>query len=182
MLQTIEITKQLEIPILNMHLHSGVYFTMPDRKVFLFEEYQSQYLQKLTAFRDTCAASIGDSDIKICVENCGDFGNPYTQMALEALLKSPVFALTFDIGHNAEANYIDEPTIMKFSDRLAHFHIHDALAKSNHLVLGSGDVNLPKYLDLAKSHDCRAVLEVKTVAGLQKSVKWLDELTTFNNI
>jgi sugar phosphate isomerase/epimerase len=172
-LQTIEIAKQLEISILNMHLHSGVYFTMPDRKVFLFDEYQSEYVRKLSAFRDICTTAIGDSDIKICVENCGDFANPCTQKGLEVLLDSSVFALTFDVGHNAGAGYSDEPIIMKYADRLAHFHIHDALGKSNHLVLGSGDMDLMKYIDLAKSHNCRMVLEVKTVAGLRESLKWL---------
>jgi sugar phosphate isomerase/epimerase len=43
------------------------------------------------------------------------------------------------------------------------------------LKLGEGDVNIAKYLDLAKEHDCRAVLEVKTVDGLRQSVNWLKE-------
>ena len=32
-----------------------------------------------------------------------------------------------------------------------------------------------KYLDLAAGHDCRVVLEVKTVDGLRQSVSWLKE-------
>jgi len=175
-LQTIEIAKHLNVPILNMHLHSGVWFTLPDKKVFLFDEYEPEYLRKLTAFRDACTAAIGDANIKICIENCGDYGDKtYIQKGLALLLKSSVFALTFDIGHNAGANYVDEPTIMEYVDRLAHFHIHDARGRSNHLMLGDGDVDLPKYLDLAKTHNCRAVLEVKTIDGLRLSVAWLKE-------
>jgi len=147
---------------------------LPDKKVFLFDEYESEYMRKLTAFRDACAAAVGDADIKICVENCGDYeGKRYIQKGLALLLESPVFALTFDVGHNAGARYSDEPTIMEHTDRLAHFHIHDASGRSNHLILGEGDVDLKKYLDLAIAHDCRAVIEVKTVYGLQKSVEWL---------
>ena len=177
MLQTIEVAQQLKVPILNMHLHSGVYFTLPDKKVFLYEKYESEYLQNLTAFRDTCEAAIGNTDIKICVENCGDFANLYVQKSLDILLESSAFALTFDVGHNAGAGYSDEPTIIKYADRLAHFHIHDAIGKSNHLVLGSGDVDLQKYLELAKSYNCRGVLEVKTVTGLRESVVWLRKNT-----
>ena len=159
-----------------MHLHSGVWFTLPDKKVFLFDEYEKEYLRKLTVFRDACASAIGDADIKICVENCGDYGDKtYIQNGLALLLESPVFALTFDVGHNAGANYVDEPTIMEYADRLAHFHIHDASGRSNHLILGDGDVDLPKYLELAKEHNCRVVLEVKTVDGLRQSVAWLKE-------
>ena len=89
------------------------------------------------------------------------------------LLESPLFALTFDVGHNAKADYTDEPIIMDNASRLAHFHIHDAKGKDNHLIFGEGEVDLPKYLDLAKKHNCRAVIEVKTVDGLRRSVAWL---------
>jgi len=54
-------------------------------------------------------------------------------------------------------------------------HIHDASGHKNHLKLGDGDVDLMKYLDLAKSHECRVVLEIKTVDGLRQSVYWLKE-------
>jgi sugar phosphate isomerase/epimerase len=174
-LQTIEAAKQLSVPVLNMHLNNGVYFTLPTRKVFLFEEYESEYFQKLTAFRDVCTAAIGGADIKICVENGGgDFApDSFTRKGLDLLLKSQAFALTFDIGHNASHAFADEPTIMECVNRLFHMHIHDACDRSNHLPLGEGELDLAKYLDLARTHDCRAVLEVKTAAGCQKSVNWL---------
>ena len=173
-LQTIDIAKRLTVPILNMHMNPGVWFTLPDKKVFLFDEYESEYMQKLTAFRDACTVAIGGSDIRICIENCGDYGDkPYLRKGLALLLESTVFALTFDVGHNAGASYSDEPTIMEYADSLVHFHIHDTSGRSNHLTLGEGDVDLKKYLDLAIAHDCRAVIEVKTIDGLRKSVEWL---------
>ena len=173
-LQTIETAKQLAVPVLNMHLHSGVWFTLPDKKVFLFDEYEPEYIKKLTAFRDVCTAAISNTDIKICVENCGDYARfPYLKKGLMLLLESPVFALTFDVGHNAAADYADEPTIMEHIENLYHMHIHDASGRKNHLKLGDGDVDIAKYLDLAKEHDCRVVLEVKTIDGLRQSVDWL---------
>ena len=177
MLSLIEIAKRIDMPILNMHLHPGTYFTMPDKKIFLFEEYEREHLQKLTVFRDACTESIAAADIKICVENCGDYaGKSYIQKGLALLLQSPVFALTFDVGHNATANYSDEPTIIKYADRLAHFHIHDAaFGRGNHLTLGDGDVDLTRYLDMARTHNCRAVLEVKTADGLRCSAEWIKQ-------
>ena len=35
--RTIEVAKQLHIPVLNMHMNHGVYFTLPTKKVYLFQ-------------------------------------------------------------------------------------------------------------------------------------------------
>ena len=173
-IRMIEIAKQLKIPLLNMHLNRGDHFTLPDRKVALYDEYSMEYTQKLIVFRNACEKAIGNTDIKICVENCGDYkDNPYLRKGLALLLESPLFAQTFDVGHNASAGYTDEPTIMKHITKLRHIHLHDASGRNNHMILGSGDVDLKKYLNLAEYHDCRVVLEVKTVEGLRQSVSWL---------
>lgn len=175
-LEVIDIAKQLGIPLLNMHMNRGDHFTLPDGKVALYEVYKAEYLQKLADFRDKCAAAVGADDIKISLENCGDYGQcGYMREGLDVLLQSPVFALCFDIGHNAAAGYTDEPVIMARASRLCHMHLHDAKDRSNHLILGDGDVDLMKYLRTADARDCRVVLEVKTVDGLRSSVKWLKE-------
>ncbi|MDD4125932.1 MAG: sugar phosphate isomerase/epimerase [Eubacteriales bacterium] len=173
-LQVIEIAKKLDIPVLNMHLNRGDHFTLPDRKVSLYDVYKKEYLYKLTDFRNKCVTAIGDADIKICVENCGDYARcPFIVEGLDILLQDFKFALCFDIGHNAAADYSDEPTVMKRAERLCHMHVHDAKGLKNHLTLGDGNVDIKKYLILAKEHNCRAVLEVKTVDGLRKSVAYL---------
>jgi hypothetical protein len=46
-------------------------------------------------------------------------------------------------------------------------HLHDALGKKNHLALEMGELDLLRYLDLAKNHHCRIVIGTKTVAGLR---------------
>jgi len=172
-LETIEIAKHLSVSILNMHLSAGVYFTLPNKKVFLFDEYETEYLKKLVAFRDISTRAIGDSSLRICIENCGGYV-PFQVKSLDLLLKSPVFMLTFDIGHNASAGFADEPLILERADKLCHMHIHDVVPnKKDHITLGKGELDLMKYLNLAKERDCRAVIEVKTVAGLRDSVEWL---------
>jgi sugar phosphate isomerase/epimerase len=52
-------------------------------------------------------------------------------------------------------------------------HVHDAKDKSDHLPLGAGELDLPKYFYLAKIQDCRIVLETKTVSGLKESIEWI---------
>ncbi len=171
-MDTIAIARALDIPILNMHLPKGVYFTLPDRKVYLFDEYRTQYLQSMSRFRDDCENAIGDSPITICIENCDGF-LPFQQEAIDLLLESPVFGLTFDIGHNHSIGGTDEPFILERVQRLRHTHIHDAAGKQNHMALGAGELGLSTYFSLAETQNCRVVLETKTIDGLKRSVHWV---------
>lgn len=172
--ETIELAKKLDIPVLNMHLSRGVHFTLPDRKVFLFDKFREEYLKGITAFRDLCSDCIGGSGIRVCVENYTGYTD-FQKAALDALLDSDVFGLTLDVGHNHCQDYRDEPAIMGRADRLHHMHMHDCIGKKDHQALGVGEVNLHKYFDLADEQRCTVLLETKTIAGLRKSVQWKNE-------
>ncbi|OJU09456.1 MAG: hypothetical protein BGN88_10025 [Clostridiales bacterium 43-6] len=173
-LQTIETAKQLGVPVLNMHMNPGVWFTLPDKKVFLFEEYKTEYLHKLAYFRDKCTVAVGNADIKICIENTRSFQLDFVEKSISRLLESPVFGLTFDIGHNAGDSFKQQPVIEHNINRLCHMHLHDyEKTRGDHLPLGEGELDLPKYLEIAKTHNCRVVLETKTIAGLKESVQWI---------
>ena len=168
----IKIAKLLNVRVLNMHMAKGVYFTLPDRKVLLFSEYKDRYLESIVDFRDMCENAIGGADIKICIENCDGYED-FQKEAIEILLESQVVALTFDVGHNHGIGGTDEEFIMKHKERLTHIHLHDAKGRKNHLTLGTGEMDIEKYLSLAKEQNCRVVLETKTIAGLKQSVEWL---------
>lgn len=170
--KTIDVAKKLNIPVLNMHMNHGVHFTLPDRKVQLFEKYESDYLASWKKFISMCEDRIGDSDIKICVENTEGF-RKYEKNAISLLLYSSVFGLTWDIGHSNSVNNIDESFILEHEDRLTHFHIHDSIGSKNHMTLGTGEINLHQRLSIAQKNNCRCVIETKTVESLRKSVDWL---------
>ena len=170
--ETIQLAKRLEIPIINMHLPRGVHFTMPDKKIYLFAEYKEQYLKSIRDFRVMCEKAIENSNMMICVENCDGF-LPFQMEAVDILLQSGVFGLTFDIGHNHSCGNLDEPYIMQNKAHLHHMHVHDAIGSKNHLALGTGELDLLHYLTLAQESQCRIVLETKTIDGLKQSVSWL---------
>lgn len=171
----VALAKELGIRKLNMHMSRGAKYTLPDRVIYFFEAYQEQYFDRIRTFRDECQRVIGDSGILICVENTAGF-LPFQREAVEILLESPAFALTYDIGHNYCSGNMDEDWILHHSDRLSHFHIHDAMeGKKDHRTLGTGELDVKRYLDLAEALNCTVVLETKTVDSLAQSMSWLRE-------
>lgn len=173
-LDTIRAAKKLNIPVLNMHMHNGVQVTLPQRKVQMFEQYREAYLKNLILFRDCCESEIGESKLKISVENTGGYF-PFQREGVEMLLESPVFSLTWDIGHSFVEGESDEPFLMEHQDRLQHFHVHDAYEKHDHLALGTGKLDVAQRLVTAARHHCTCVVETKTIEALTLSIKWLED-------
>ena len=141
---------------LNMHMNPGIYITLPDRKVQMYERDFETYMKSFAAFRSLCEEWIGEA--------------------------SPVFGLTWDIGHSKAIHETDVPFITEHQDRLIHFHIHDATETpaKNHLALGDGELDLTARLQLAAQRNARCVLETKTIEALKKSVAWLKEHQLWN--
>ena len=160
--------------ILNMHMNHGIYITLPDRKVQMYERDFEVYMQSFEIFRSLCEEWIDGRDVMIAVENTDGFRD-YEKKVIEYLLESPKFGLTWDIGHSKATGEKDVPFLMEHQNSLIHFHIHDGSEKPprNHLALGDGEINLKERLSLAESRGARCVLETKTVAALKQSEQWL---------
>ena len=185
--RSIEVTKAL-LPLrdhygdasqpltINMHMHHGIYITLPDRKVQMYDRDFDTYMKSFSVFREKCEEWIGDSDIKIAVENTDGF-REYEKKAIDYLLESPKFGLTWDIGHSKAIGEKDVPFIMSHRDHLIHFHIHDGseVPPRNHLALGDGEIDLKERLSLAEQRNARCVLETKTIDALKKTTIWLME-------
>ncbi len=171
--ETIDLAGEAGIPLLNMHLAKGAVYTLPERKVYFFGEYEEEYLTRIRAFRELCEDAIGSGSIRIAIENTDGF-EPYQVKAIDLLLESPVFALTMDIGHNYCTGGRDEQVIFPREQWLKHMHMHDAAnGNKDHRSLGTGELDIPGYLALADQHNCTVVLETKTEEGLRSSVQWL---------
>lgn len=173
MLKTIEIAKALAIPTLNLHLLRGIYVTLPERRTYVYAENMDFYLEKLRAFREAVTAAIGESGIRVCVENTDGYDLPFLREALRVLLESPAFALTLDVGHDHAIGGIDLPVILEKKERLRHMHLHDARGTNVHLALGDGEIDKAGFLALARECGCRVVLETKTIEALRASARWV---------
>lgn len=169
MLDTIVLCRESGIPLINFHMSEGVHFSLPDRKLYLFEEYESIYQKRLLAFREACHQA-ADNSVRLCIENTG-LRMPLIFRAIDLLLQSPAFALTWDTGHDHSAGGTDAPFLLARKDRLIHMHLHDALGKKNHLALGTGEIDLKAVLNAASPQ--RVVIEVKAPDELTASVSYL---------
>ncbi len=172
--RTLRVAERIGAPLLNMHMNQGIYITLPDRKVNLFGEYREEYMASIQRFRQMCEEAAGSLGIKICIENTGGYQD-FEKDAIDELLGSDMFALTWDIGHSHACGNVDEDFMMARKDRLYHFHIHDALGSKNHRTLGTGEIDLEQRIGIARECGCRCVLETKTIEALRESVAWLKE-------
>lgn len=170
--KTAALAKELGARVINMHLMRGVYVTLPEKRIFLNEVYNDEFMRRVRAFGKRMESILAGSGTYICIENTDGF-LPYELDAIEALLENEHFGITLDIGHNACINYADDEFVNRFEDRLMHMHLHDAAGKNPHLAFGDGNIDLEKYISLGKKHGVTAVIEVKTVSGLEKSVNYI---------
>ena len=169
----IALAKEIGAKVLNMHFNRGVVFTLPSQKVYVFEKYLSEYLDGLRKVRDLCEREIGDSGIRICIENTNGW-LPWQAAALDVLLESPVFDLTLDVGHDHCTGGGDLDVILNRAHKLCHMHLHDAIRPNrDHQALGTGELDIAARLALAEKQDCSVVIEVKTADALTDSVRWL---------
>ena len=166
---------EIGAPVINMHLLKGVYVTLPGKVILLTDVYKENYIERVKSFISMCEEIIGDKPLKIAIENVDS--NPFTEsqlVALEYFMKSPVFALTLDVGHDDCMGGKDRGVFNKYPEKLVHMHLHDSDGKHPHLPLGKGTVNLKEKLELLKCGNT-CLIEVKTIAGLVESVNYLNK-------
>ena len=163
------------IPKITMHMQPGTYSTVNGRKTYLCAQLKDRYLELVSDFRRFAEEELQGSDTLLCVENTSGF-LPYQREAIDLLLESQRFGLTFDIGHSFKAGGEDEGFILAHADRLYHFHIHDCSVKANHLALGAGGMEIARYVRLARERGCSVVTEVKESGALLRSKEYLMEM------
>lgn len=173
-LEAIDFCKKIQAPIINIHFAKGNIVTLPSGKNYLFEHYQEEFYENLINYREACEKAIGDSDVRVAIENTGGWV-VYEQKGIELLLESPVFGLTMDIGHNHEISDMDLPFFERHANRLIHMHAHDGWDTTNHQALGTGEIPLDDRLQMAKDNNATVVLETKTIESLKGSIVWLKE-------
>ncbi len=160
--------------LINIHFERGVWVTLPEKKIYLFDSYREAFHRRVLALRDRVEQMAVGRGPLISIENTGGW-LPFQREAIELLLQSPTFCLTWDVGHSTMAKEDDDGFQRAHAQRLRHMHLHDVRNGVDHQPLGTGQVDIEERLQMAARQDCTVVVEIKTVEALEQSVEWLKE-------
>jgi sugar phosphate isomerase/epimerase len=157
--------------LLNLHINPGVYFTLPDHRVWIFDQYRQRFKETLVESM-TYLLDMGKSNgVTISTENSSNFHLPFITEALKELVRLDGFCITWDTGHDAKVAYAERPVLLSHKERIVHIHLHDYDGKSDHQVLMTGEIDIPGMLAFAKERNARVLVETKTSLSLQQSME-----------
>lgn len=164
------------VNILNIHLSKGPIVTLPDKKVYIYEQYSEKYNDIIIDSFKKISDLAQKTKIKVCVENSENFHMPFIRNVIPKICSLDGIMLTWDIGHDAKTGYKEREVFLKNSDKVKHMHLHDYDGISNHKPLFSGNVDIKEKLLFAKENQISVVIEVKTEEALIESVESLNKL------
>ena len=169
-----EAINQLKIGINNnikyftIHLNSGIYFTLPNKKFFLNEKYKNVYLKNLTKSCEELNNFAKNNSIHINFENTKI--HDFTQDAIKIISNYDHLGFTLDIGHNEKNKNLAFP-IFKETNKIKHIHLHDFDGKTDHLPIGKGIIDFNKYQSVLKEN--YIVIEIKQTDELLESINYI---------
>ena len=157
---------------LTMHLDAGVYFTLPDEKVWLYARHREAFTENLLTAMDVLVGRVERMSGRLLIENDSAWTMGYIGAAVDGLLArhGPSLGLTWDVGHDAAAGYAHTPRLTAHLDRIAHMHLHDVNDGGSHQALFTGAVDIEAHLRAARERGWTVVIETKTVESLTASV------------
>ena len=173
--ETVEWATQAEVRLLNVHINSGCYFTLPDRRVWIYDQYNDEFVARQRLAMTELADMAKEQGILLCVENMSNFHLSFVRRAVEEVCNIPGVGITWDIGHDARSGNMEGAVIRQHLERLRHMHLHDYDGHSDHQVPYTGGVDIDGAILTAESRGLTVVIETKTAASLQRSVEVLRE-------
>lgn len=159
---------ELNIDKINIHINTGIYFSLPDHKAWIYEVNKEQFIYNLVDSMNIVLEIAKKYQIKVCVENT--VFPEFIKEAFYELNKLQGIYFTWDVGHDAGDNYRASKFFNNNVDKIVHMHLHDYNGSKNHLTLYSGSLNIEEKLNFAQMHNLSVVVEVKTEEALKKSI------------
>ncbi|OPY34083.1 MAG: Xylose isomerase-like TIM barrel [Methanomassiliicoccales archaeon PtaU1.Bin124] len=172
-IEVVDWAVQADIGLLNFHINPGIYFTLPNYKVWIFDKYYESFEKNIIQAFGLLLDRARAGGVQICVENVCNFDLPFIQRVLVPLTKLPGMGLTWDVGHDAKTGFKERETLMKHEANLRHMHLHDHDGRSDHQVLFTGHLDILGLYYFAKNHDMSIVVETKTIDSLIRSISEL---------
>jgi sugar phosphate isomerase/epimerase len=172
---TIDWAERAGIRLLNMHIIEGAKMTLPDRKVYIYDQYSEEFTNNFIKSIETLSKKAEEKNVILSIENSSNFGKSFIQKTLDKSITYPNIKLTWDTGHDAVSSFTDKKYLMENEKSIAHMHLHDCVDKKDHQSLFEGELDIMELMNFADSKDIRALVEVKTAEALEKSIYALRE-------
>ena len=164
-----------EIKRYSIHIDSGIYFTLPEGKVYLNEKYIDIYKDNFDKSCKLLNKIANNHNIYINFENTKIHN--FTKEAINIIKKYDNLGFTLDIGHNEKNENKAYPLFLK-TNKIRHIHLHDYDGKKDHLTIGKGTINISKYKNVLNNN--YVVIEVKKKKELIDSINYLIKFKYFN--
>lgn len=158
----------------NLHLDPGIHFSLPNKKIFIYEEYIDDYLR---AYEDSCnilSKLANKYNATILFENVKV--ESYTLKVIDIIAKYDNLFFTLDLGHNIRYGNLAKEKFMEYSNKIKHIHLHDFNGSKDHQELFTGLLNIKEELNFCKQHNLDVLIEVKRKEELINSVNKLRNL------
>lgn len=171
--ETVDRSQKLNVSSLNLHVHPGIYFTLPGGRAWINEKNRAEFLKIFSNSLAELDEYMKNKACRLYFENTGI--NNYVIDCYRETVKYDSFRYTWDIGHDAASGYMISEFMLENISKVAHMHLHDFDGKKDHNPLYSGNVDIAKYLDIAleKGDEMSVVVEVKTADSLSESIRKL---------
>lgn len=171
---TIDWAQEAGVSLLNLHIIEGAKMTLPDKKVYIYEQYFEEFQNNFINSIELLTRKTEKNNIILAIENSANFGKTHIQKTLDKAILFPNVKLTWDTGHDALSKFTDKKYLMLHKDKVAHMHLHDATDTNDHQVLFEGNLNINELLKFSEEKDIRVLVEVKTAESLKNSIKKLE--------
>lgn len=158
----------------NLHLDPGIHFSLPNKKIFIYEGYIDDYLR---AYEDSCnilSKLANKYNATILFENVKV--ESYTLKVIDIIAKYDNLFFTLDLGHNIRYGNLAKEKFMEYSNKIKHIHLHDFNGSKDHQELFTGLLNVKEELNFCKQHNLDVLIEVKRKEELINSVNKLRNL------
>ena len=155
----------------NLHLDPGIHFSLPNKKIFIYEEYIDDYLR---AYEDSCnilSKLANKYNATILFENVKV--ESYTLKVIDIIAKYDNLFFTLDLGHNIRYGNLAKEKFMEYNNKIKHIHLHDFNGSKDHQELFTGILNVKEELNFCKQHNLDVLIEVKRKEELINSVNKL---------
>lgn len=172
--ESIGIADRLGVKFLNLKMNSGVHFAIPNDEIELYDAYKKEYLANIKACREAIELFLGGTGVMLSIQNTGILNRPHIQEAVEMLLESHRFCLTWDLNQDYCHCGVDHSFILKHINRVKYVHLDDTILANQNLSSFNEEI-IDEAFHLLRENKPTILIEVRTQGALIDSVARLKE-------